>query len=248
MGSKDLFSDRSDLYSAFRPTYPEELYHFIFEVARGRETAWDCATGNGQVARRLSLDFTSVFATDISQSQLDKAHVAPNIFYKLSPAEQTPFANNSFDLITVGQALHWFDLPAFYSEAIRVAKASAVLAAWGYGNIEINTALDPLIHHFYTAIVGPYWDSARRHVESGYRDLAFPYAPINAPEFLISAEWTIRQLLGYLESWSATQSYIKKKGTNPVTEYSDVLRKAWGENERLPIRFPIFMKIGRITK
>jgi hypothetical protein len=248
MESKDLFSDRSDLYAAFRPTYPEELYQFIFELVPRRETALDCATGNGQVARRLSLDFISVFATDISQKQLDKGHVAPNIFYKVARAEETPFSDDSFDLITVGQALHWFDLTAFYSEASRVGKPSSILAAWGYGNITINASLDPVINHFYSAVVGAYWDSARRHVESAYANLAFPFDAIKTPDFFIRAEWTINHLLGYLESWSATQSYIKNNGSNPVHDYSDVLRKAWGNEEKHPVSFPVFLKVGRITK
>src|SRR5215213_8237924 len=106
---KDYFSDQARKYASFRPTYPAELYAFIFKHLNGKHHAWDCATGNGQVATHLALHFKQVSATDISQKQLDEAPKLPNINYSISPAEHTAFPPHSFDLITVGQALHWFD-------------------------------------------------------------------------------------------------------------------------------------------
>src|SRR5688572_2580381 len=107
MATKDLFSSQSKAYAAFRPTYPAELYEFIFRNTKNFVLAWDCATGNGQVAQDLSKRFKKVYATDISQQQLDEAFKVTNIQYSVSKAEQTNFPDSSFDLITVGQALHW---------------------------------------------------------------------------------------------------------------------------------------------
>lgn len=71
--SKDLFSDQSKLYAKFRPTYPSLLYDWILDLIPGRTCAWDCGTGNGQVALRLASHFEQVIATDISQKQIDQA-------------------------------------------------------------------------------------------------------------------------------------------------------------------------------
>ena len=49
MERKDYFSSQSKAYATFRPSYPDELYEFIFRHLKNRTTAWDCATGNGQV-------------------------------------------------------------------------------------------------------------------------------------------------------------------------------------------------------
>ena len=106
---KDNFSRQSDLYAKYRPTYPQELYDFILSKVENRNAVWDCGTGNGQTARELAKYFEKVFATDISEKQIDKADQATNIFYSVQPAEQTNFADNSFDLVTVSQALHWFN-------------------------------------------------------------------------------------------------------------------------------------------
>ena len=70
---KDFFSSQSKVYAAFRPTYPKELYQFIFRHLTEKKVAWDCATGNGQVAQYLASYFNEVYATDISQQQLDHA-------------------------------------------------------------------------------------------------------------------------------------------------------------------------------
>src|SRR4051812_9215876 len=128
---KDFFSGHAKLYATFRPDYPEELYQFIFAHLSQKSTAWDCATGNGQVAQYLSKHFAKVYATDISHQQLESAHRADNIFYSVSPAEKTPFHDDQFDLITVGQALHWFNLNEFYTEVKRIGKNNSLLAGWG---------------------------------------------------------------------------------------------------------------------
>lgn len=244
---KDYFSAQSKAYAAFRPTYPDELYQFIFQHVKERETAWDCATGNGQVAKVLSRYFDDVFATDISQQQLDHAPREKNIFYSISPAEKTPFNDNEFDLITVAQALHWFDRDKFYKEATRVAKQDAILAVWGYGLLYINPVIDSLIASFYEDTVGPYWDDARRLVEEGYKTISFPFEEISTPALSIQVEWTLDQLSGYFFSWSATQKYIKEKGHDPVRPFIDTLDKHWSPT-RMKVAFPIFTRIGKILK
>jgi 2-polyprenyl-3-methyl-5-hydroxy-6-metoxy-1,4-benzoquinol methylase len=110
---KDLFSTQANVYAAFRPTYPKELYDFIFDRVETKRKAWDCATGNGQVAGYLANHFDSVYATDISQQQLDNAIKKDNVIYSISGAEKTSFEDQQFDLITVAQALHWLDRERF---------------------------------------------------------------------------------------------------------------------------------------
>src|SRR3954468_4081905 len=101
--AKDLFSKQSDVYAKFRPTYPKELFEYILSFVQQRNSAWDCATGNGQAAVMLSDYFKNVEATDISEAQLANAVQKENINYRISPAEQTPFDDNTFDLVTVAQ-------------------------------------------------------------------------------------------------------------------------------------------------
>jgi ubiquinone/menaquinone biosynthesis C-methylase UbiE len=244
---KDLFSLQSKVYAAFRPTYPRDLYKFIFRHLTDKKVAWDCATGNGQVAHDLASHFNEVYATDISQQQLDHAVREKNIFYSKCPAEKTGFRNNQFSLITIAQALHWLDQGLFFEEARRVAKPDAIVAVWGYGLLYIDPLIDRLIMEFYKDKVGPYWDEARKLVENEYRSIAFPFAEIKTPSFSIKVQWTIEQLSGYLSSWSATQKYVADRGYDPVSPFIKTLQKHWPTTEMMA-SFPIFARIGKVKK
>src|SRR5688572_4381338 len=149
MEKKDYFTRQAKAYAAFRPTYPKTLYRFIFQHLDKRSCAWDCATGNGQVARYLADHFEKVYATDISPAQLDNAFRARNIFYSVAAAEQAPFDDNQFDLITIAQALHWFSLPDFYNEVKRTGRSGGLIAAWGYSLSRIHPDIDALFMTFY---------------------------------------------------------------------------------------------------
>lgn len=248
---KDLFSTQANVYAAFRPTYPKELYEFIYGNLSAKKKAWDCATGNGQVAGYLADHFKEVHATDISQQQLNNANKKENIFYSVSPAEKTNFANHDFDLITVAQALHWFDRDKFYDEVRRVAKPDSLLAIWGYALLYVEPRIDDIIMNFYKNVVGPYWDEARRLVEEEYSSLSFPFKEIQSPKFYITATWTLNHLTGYLESWSATQKYIKSTGHNPLPDVLAQLEQVWNpdnyrEGDNKTIRFPVFLKLFRM--
>lgn len=244
---KDYFSSQSKAYAAFRPTYPKALYDFIFQHVGTKATAWDCATGNGQVASYLSDYFDEVYATDISQQQLDQADKKKNVFYSITPAERTAFENDHFDLITVAQALHWFDRDKFYAEAVRVAKPNAILAVWGYAMLHVEPKIDALILNFYNDIVGPYWDDARRLVEQEYKTINFPFEQIQPPRFSIEVEWSLSQLSGYFSSWSATQKFIKEKGHDPVESFIETLRDHW-TRPTLKVTFPVFLLLGKVKK
>lgn len=244
---KDYFSTQSKTYATFRPTYPKALYDFIFQHVKVKSTAWDCATGNGQVASYLSEYFDEVYATDISQQQIDYAEKKKNIFYSINPAEKTSFQENQFDLISVAQALHWFNLEKFYTEAVRVGKPNSILAVWGYGMLYIAPDIDKLIMEFYNETVGPYWDEARRLVEQEYKTISFPFKQIQTPHFLIEVEWTLSQLSGYFSSWSATQRYINEKGHDPVLPFIKRVERYWNE-PTLKVTFPVFTRIGIIKK
>lgn len=246
MSNKDFFSGHSKLYATFRPTYPDALYEFIFKHVTHFNTAWDCGTGNGQVARYLSTSFKRVFATDISTQQIEHAFKADNIFYSINSAEQTDFQNHQFDLITVGQAMHWFDIEKFYREVKRVAKPDALLAVWGYTVCTINTEIDIHVLDFYFNIVGPYWDSARKIVEEEYRSIPFPFEEISSPQFFIEVEWSADEFAGYLTTWSATQKFIKEKGFNPVPDVMNKIEPLW--KNKMKVKFPIFLKLGRVNK
>ena len=143
-GAVDHFSSTSKEYSFSRPTYPDDLYKYLSDIAPNQDTVWDCATGNGQAAIGLCRYFKNVIASDASKGQLDHRFLRNNIHYEMFPAEKADINNNCVDLITVAQAAHWFDLDKFYKEVIRVSKSNSILAIWSYGMHKINYEIDKI--------------------------------------------------------------------------------------------------------
>ncbi|WP_430905825.1 class I SAM-dependent methyltransferase [Maribacter sp. 2-571] len=248
--SFDLFSEQAESYKKFRPSYPKELYQEIIGHVNQTAQCWDCGTGNGQVALALAPYFDKVMATDISSSQLAQAPVHEAISYSVSGAEHTSFADNSFDLITVAQALHWFDFDAFNREVFRVSKNNGVLAVWGYGLLRIAPALDEHIDSFYSQVIGPYWNARRKHVDTAYAHIPLDFQQIVSKEsHFIQVRWNLKHFVGYLNSWSSVQTYRKKHpGKDPVKAFVSQIAPLWKIEEQKDIRFPIFLKMGRIKK
>lgn len=244
---KDNFSKQAAVYAAFRPVYPVELYDYLLSLVPERNRAWDCGCGNGQVADVLSKYFKQVDATDISQKQLDHAIKKINIAYQLAPAEKVDIDSACIDLVTVAQAIHWFNFDAFYKEVHRVGKPGSVIAAWCYSLLTINDKVDQVIKHLYADTLGDqYWDPERRLVEDGYQTIPFPFDEVRAPEFSIRVFWTFDQLIGYLNSWSAVQHYIRDNHQNPVEMIAGELRDAWGQTEVQEVVFPLFLRVGKL--
>ena len=219
MTSKDLFSGHAQQYAVFRPDYPKALYDFIFSHVIDFSAGWDCATGNGQAAKELASRFKKVCATDISEKQMANGFQADNIQYSVSPAEKTNFSDNTFSLITVAQAAHWFKLNEFYEEVKRVAKSKCVLAIWGYGLLCVNPEFDIQLQKFYKEVVGPYWDPERKLIDASYQTIPFPFREIQTPVFLFTKQWSIDHMQGYLSTWSAVQKYVKTNGHDPVPDF-----------------------------
>ena len=244
---KDNFSKQAARYATYRPVYPTALYEFILEQIQHRQLAWDCGTGNGQCAIELSRYFEKVYATDISQKQIDHAPKADNIFYSVQPAESTHFPDSAFDLITVAQALHWFKFEAFYKEVTRVAKNGCIFTAWSYSLLNITPEIDELIKDYHFNTMHDYWDAERKYVDDGYSTLPFPFDHIDTPRFHISYQWTMRDLEGYLNTWSALQKFIEVNGYNPVPQLMSRINGFW-RTGTMNINFPVHMLMTRIQK
>jgi SAM-dependent methyltransferase len=246
--SKDLFSQQSDQYALYRPVYPTVLFEYILQYVENRKLAWDCATGNGQAAVALADYFEKIIATDSSEKQIANAVLRTNIEYAICLAEKTNFPDKSVDLVTVAQAYHWLNAPAFKNEVMRVAKPGAVIAIWGY-NIPLSgyQELDDEISFFYKKVVGPYWDAERRYIDESYKTAEFDFPELPSRDFSIEVRWTLDHFIGYLNSWSSVQHYITANSKNPVSEFFPRLAAQWPGAREIEFKFPVFLRIGRVA-
>ena len=218
------------------------VYDHIKLHLKASARAWDCGTGNGQVAARLSEFFHSVEATDISENQLKNAVKKSNIRYSLQPAEKSSFPSQCFDLITCGQAIHWFQFDYFYSEVKRCLKPEGIFVVLGYGLFRSNPDTNKVIDRFYDQIIGPYWDRERKYLEANYTNIPFPFKEIKTPNFQMEYHWDLEHLLGYLRTWSAVKHYQSDKGSDPVALIEEDLGRYFGRNNK--VIFPVLFRMG----
>jgi SAM-dependent methyltransferase len=245
MKFKDHFSGHAVDYAKFRPHYPGELFEYLASISPRHELAWDCATGNGQAAVGLARHFGSVIATDASAQQIESAEPDDRISYRVALAEASGIDSASVDLILVAQALHWFDLDAFFTEAKRVLKEDGVLAITSYKVLEIAPEIDAIIWKFYRETTGPFWPPERELVETDYKDIQFPFPELSPVPFEMREQWNLDQFAGYLRTWSATQKFIAARGFDPVDSLMEELGAVWNNPEQVrEIKWPLHLRVG----
>ena len=244
---KDHFSDHARSYSDFRPRYGADVVAYLATLAPTAGTVWDAGTGNGQLAAVLGDRFARVIATDASAEQIRSATQHARVEYRVEPAERTSLAGRSVDLVTVAQATHWFDLDRFYDEVRRVARPGSAIVLLGYELMSVSAEIDQVVAWFYKPVVGPYWPPERAHLETGYRDLAFPFPAIPAPPLEMVHVWDRDQVLAYIGTWSAVSGYKKSRGEDPIPLLRERLEQHWPDpSERRTVRWPLIVKAGRI--
>ena len=240
---KDHFSGHAASYAASRPRYPAALFSELAGLCASHERAWDCATGNGQAARSLSAHFEQVIATDASAEQIESAEPHARIEYRVVPAEDPGLDAASVDLITVAQALHWFDVERFFAAAENVLRPGGILAYWCYGFCAVDEGCEDVIRSLYE-FVGDYWPPERVIVENGYRDIEPPLPTVEMAEHHMQVEWSADQMIDYMQTWSACQRYRRTTGENPLDGFAPTLKDRWGPGSRV-VRWPLKLTIGR---
>jgi len=242
---QDHFSAHAATYAAYRPRYPLALFHWLAVTAPRTELAWDAGTGNGQVATGLITRFARVVATDASPEQIANAEVHPRIDYRISEY-QSGVADRAAQLVTVGQALHWFDMDAFWPEVQRVLQPGGVFAAFAYVHSRVSPGIDPIVRHHHDVTLGHYWPPEHHLIHDGYDSIALPIDELAPPPFEMREEWTLQQYIGFLRSWSATQRCIAARGEGPILYFERELAAAWGATPRRPVTWPMFVRAGEI--
>ncbi|XP_006646053.1 putative methyltransferase DDB_G0268948 [Oryza brachyantha] len=256
-----LFTSQAAQYAAARPVYPKDLFAKLAALTAHHRVAWDVGTGNGQAAIGVAEHYDSVVATDVSAEQVRRAVPHPRVRYLHTPdADAAPAddglvmalgGEGSVDLITVAEAAHWFDLPAFYGVARRLLRRpGGVIAVWGY-NYRVSPVEDMMARFFHTTL--PFWDPRARYVMDGYRDLPFPFDDVGAGKegepagFDVAHEMSFAGLVGMLRSWSAVAT-ARRQGVDLLDERAvRRLEQEWGGASLVrEVTFKAFLLAGTV--
>lgn len=230
--AQTLFVDQSlaAQYARSRPTYPPCVFDAVVSayagcVAAGRPppasaTAVDVATGSGQFAGGLAARFGRVLGLDVSPAQIEEGRRAGGLVeYSEGAAESTGLPDASADVLTAAEAMHWFDIPAFYAEAHRVLAPHGLLAVVGYGEarIEGNPAAQAAYEAMWRGTLGPFWHARRQLVDALYAG----HEPAEGAQFVrvtrhdglrMERSWRVADAVGYSRSWSAYAAYLAAHG------------------------------------
>ena len=243
----DAFSDMAKQYASARPTYPAALFECLAELAPATRCAWDCDTGNGQAAFGLAEHFDSVQATDASAEQIGQALPHPRVHYYVAPAHATGLPDRSVDMISVAQALHWFDLDRFYAEVRRVARPRALLAVYGYDWFYLSPEIDPIVNRWLLRPIESYWLPNLRLLWHRYRTIDFPFAELPEPRLAMYQSWNLDEMLSYYRTWSAARGKIAAEGEHFLADARTALAAVWGDPDRRRTAvMPIITRLGRV--
>jgi ubiquinone/menaquinone biosynthesis C-methylase UbiE len=134
---KKRFSSRVDNYIKYRPSYPPEIIKFMTEkkILSKQSIVADIGSGTGILSELFLKNGNKVFGVE-PNSEMRRAaekilEVYPNFISISSSAENTSLLSNSIDLITVGQAFHWFDVDKTRKEFKDILKSDGyVVLIW----------------------------------------------------------------------------------------------------------------------
>jgi len=238
------------------------LFSMLASLTANHQLAWDVGAGNGQASISIAEHYDRVIATDTSKNQLELAHKHPKVKYAVTPPVMTDeelFSvvgeEGSVDLVTVAQAVHWFDLETFYSQVKRLLrKPGGVIAVWTYMGHTSNPAVDAVCKDVWES-TGPYWDSRAEYAAQGYRTLPFPFEAVldngrgsegNPMEMEMEIQMSLEKLLGLFKSASAVVT-AREKGVDILNEkVCTRIKEAWGdENMIYTCKLTLYMLVGK---
>ncbi|XP_062000336.1 uncharacterized protein LOC133717645 [Rosa rugosa] len=260
-----LFDKQAEIYVEARPTYPKEWYSKLAALTPQHSLAWDVGTGSGQATVGLLEHYDQVVGSDISEAQLNHAIQHPRVRYihtptSISDDEMVDLIGggheNSVDLVTVATAVHWFDLPHFYSLVKRLLrKPGGIIAVWCYNSMDymvVGPDFDLAMKRLHENCL-PFWDPRAKYAFEGYRTLPFPFESVGLgregePITLeIPRELSFQGVERMLRSYSAVPT-AKDQGVDLLSE--DVikeLQRAWGGHDLIrSVTIKACMLVGKL--
>ena len=128
----DRFTGLAEVYARGRPSYPDAAVQAVIDRARlGLGSLLvDVGCGTGISSRLLAERGYDVTGVDPNEPMLAHARAAGGARYCVGTAAETGLPEASFDLVSVAQAFHWFDVPAALAEFRRILARPGWCAAF----------------------------------------------------------------------------------------------------------------------
>jgi SAM-dependent methyltransferase len=215
MKSTVRFGSRARAYAAFRPSYPAAAIEAALAGLGDPRalTVADVGAGTGISARLVAERGASVIAIEPNAAMRATAKPHPCIVWRGATAERTGLEEQSVDVVTIGQAFHWFANQEAMNEFRRVARRRAALLQYERDERDAFTkAYGDVVRRYAT-------DDTEALRREGLRVFAaFPEARITHGEFPSVQSLDREGLLGR----AASSSYSPASGPQAASFQRDL--------------------------
>ena len=225
----------SKIYHKFRPIAPKivvkKTIQYLQERTRLQNGAdkfqlmVDVGCGSGQATESFASYFEKIVGIDASANQIACASKKfPHIEYLVGKGESIPVDDETVDLVTSGQAVHWMDFPVFLGECHRVLKPNGCLLFYGYDYIKLYPQFETSLNEeeiiaAEQKIKSNFLKTCRFHsrltnIHDHYKGL-FDVIKSDHKErtdnIELLADWTLVDVKNYFRSLSSYQTMMKEK-------------------------------------
>ena len=254
-GNEFDFGRTSEDYAKYRDIYPRSMYEKLIAFGIGHKGQRILDLGSGTAVLPLNLSHTGARfdATDISENQiaLGKALVAErgvcNVDFRVCPAEDTGFADNSFDAVTAVQCFPYFDADKAASEIRRVLKPQGlfckIIMDWKPLEDEVIAEMEALVKRY-----NPLWNGSGferyRYAYPEWAEGRFEIETIHSYDAVL--EFTKEAWIGRIRSCRGIGASLAESRVEDFErEYREMLKT---RPEPLRLKHQIHIEIYRSTK
>ena len=181
--SVERFSSRINDYIKYRPGYPSQIVELLKNECNltPNSVFADIGSGTGKLTELFLADGNLVFGVEPNTGMRSAAEqilkAFPNFKSIDGNAESTSLEDSSIDLITAGQAFHWFDPDKFKLEAKRILKPTGwVVLTWNARKL-VST---PFLEDYEKLLIT---------FGTDYQDIRHEKAEELIPKFFSSRSW-----------------------------------------------------------
>jgi len=222
----ERFSSRVEHYRLYRPRYPKEVLRILRDenLLHPGAVIADLGSGTGFLAELFLEAGHTVHGVGPNREMREAGEAVLAGYSGFSSvdgsAEHTTLPDDSMDLITAGQAFHWFDVPATKLECQRILRpGGAVSAIWNERRVEDD------------AFQAEY-DLFMREFGTDYDQMSFQHKVVESDfDGFFTASWFVRdcfneQRLDFagLQGRLLSTSYIPREGAPRFEEMMAALR------------------------
>jgi ubiquinone/menaquinone biosynthesis C-methylase UbiE len=227
------FSNRVESYRLHRPGYPSAIAELLAQECGldSESVIADIAAGTGLLTEIFLAHGFNVIAVEPNQQMREACATLitqyPHLNCVEGTAESTGLHGHSTDLITVGQAMHWFDLERTRNEFVRILKPGGWCAII-YNNRRMTG--DPF-HEGYEQILidhGTDYSTVRdSHLDEDRLAAFFAPNAMCSATFKTAQHLTVDGLMGRVLS----SSYMPQPGHARYEEMSRSVESHFAEHE-----------------